>query len=224
MTIRTLEVKTSTRVASSIALSVCISLGLFYFMSQLISGGANLKKSDNTEDFIEFVRIKRPSHTEAKKRQLPKKPQPQKQDIPKETFNVAKNEVAPKRPQMNFNAPKLDIPLAAGPGGIAVGGGAGSGMGAGASGSGLMPLVRVTPQYPRSAQMRGLEGEVHLKFDIMKDGSTGNVRIVSSKPRGVFDTAAKKAVLKWKYRPQIVEGKPTVVKGEQVILPFKLEN
>ena len=74
MTIRTLEVKTSTRVASSIALSVCVSLGLFYFMSQLISGGTNLKKSDDTENFIEFVRIKRPSNTETKKRQLPKKP------------------------------------------------------------------------------------------------------------------------------------------------------
>ena len=57
-----------------------------------------------------------------------------------------------------------------------------------------MPLVRVTPQYP-SAQMRGQEGEVHLKFDIMKDGSTGNVKIVTSKPRGVFDSAAKKQFL-----------------------------
>lgn len=218
------NVKTSTRIASSVGLSVCVSLGLFYFMSQLISGGQNLKKSDDTENFIEFVRVKRSSDTEVKKRELPKKPEPQRNEVVKQNFNVAKTDVTPNRPQMNFDTPKLDIPLATGPGGIGVNGGGGSGIGSGGGTSGIMPLVRVTPQYPRSAQMRGLEGEVHLKFDIMKDGSTGNVTILSAKPRGVFEAAAKKAVLKWKYRPQVVDGKPAIVKGEQVILPFKLEN
>ena len=36
-----------------------VTLSLFYLMAQLISGGANLNKSDDTENFIEFVRVKK---------------------------------------------------------------------------------------------------------------------------------------------------------------------
>ena len=36
-----------------------VTLSLFYLMSQLISGGQSLNKSDDSENFIEFVRVKK---------------------------------------------------------------------------------------------------------------------------------------------------------------------
>ena len=50
-----------------------------------------------------------------------------------------------------------------------------------------------------------------------------NVEVLDSKPRRVFDMAAKRALLKWKYKPQIEGGKPVVKRGEKDQLDFKLE-
>jgi hypothetical protein len=63
----------SNKVISSGGSGLVVTLGLFYLMSQLISGGQNLNKSDDTENFIEFVRVKRDSLTQERKRKVPKK-------------------------------------------------------------------------------------------------------------------------------------------------------
>ena len=87
----------------------------------------------------------------------------------------------------------------------------------------IVPIVKVNPQYPRAAAMRGTEGYVQLNVDIQKDGSVSNVRIVNSNPRRVFDRAAVRAASKYKYRPQIVDGKPTVLKNHGIQIDFKLD-
>jgi TonB family protein len=92
------SVKASTRLFTSVASALAISLGLFYFMNQLISGGSALKKSDDTENFIEFVRIKRPSHTESRKRKMPKKPKPQEKMMDTKQMNQP---IYPRDAQMN---------------------------------------------------------------------------------------------------------------------------
>lgn len=191
-----------------------VTLSLFYLMSQLISGGQNLNKSDDTENFIEFVRVKRQSTVQERKRQLPKKPPEPKKPPPPQKLSVAADQ--PDRPQMKMNLPKLSTSLKGngpylGPGG------------AGGGGTGVTPIVRIEPQYPRKAAMQGIQGWVRLSFDITELGTVSNVKVIDAQPRRIFDMAAKRALLKWKYRPKMEDGKPVPQPGEKVQLEFKLE-
>ncbi|MDI5919978.1 TonB family protein [Halomonas sp. LR5S13] len=65
------------------------------------------------------------------------------------------------------------------------------------------PTERVPPQYPARAQRRGLEGHVELEFVIRADGSVdpSSVRVLSARPRNVFDKAARQAVAQWRFAP-----------------------
>jgi protein TonB len=85
----------------------------------------------------------------------------------------------------------------------------------------LTPIVRIEPQYPRKAAMQGTEGFVVLAFEVTESGTVDNVEVVSAKPRRSFYMSAKRAVLKWKYKPQTEDGKPVRV-AQKVQLDFKL--
>lgn len=75
----------------------------------------------------------------------------------------------------------------------------------------LTPLVRIPPEYPMSARSKRTEGYVILRFTVTETGSVADPEVLRSDPPGVFDRAAKRAVLRWKYQPQIVDGKPASV-------------
>lgn len=201
------------RLAKAAASGLVVTLSLFYLMSQLISGGQALKKSDDTENFIEFVRVQRQDNVQERKRQLPKKEVVQNRPPTPE-----KLEVAADQPQQNMT--KMDIPKL---GTSLKGSGPYLGPGGGGGGSGVAPIVRIEPQYPRSAAMQGIQGWVRLSFDITAMGTVDNVQVVDSSPKRVFDLEAKKALLKWKYKPRMEDGKAVPQKGEMVQLDFKLE-
>jgi protein TonB len=61
-----------------------------------------------------------------------------------------------------------------------------------------------------------------LAFEVTEMGTVDNVKIVDAKPRRIFDMDAKRAVLKWKYKPQMEDGKAIRV-SQQVQLDFKLD-
>jgi len=67
----------------------------------------------------------------------------------------------------------------------------------------LTPTERVPPAYPARAQRRGLEGHVELAFVIRADGSVdaSSLRVLSARPRNVFDEAAREAVSRWRFEP-----------------------
>lgn len=167
---------------------------------------------------LNFLRNIRPSEINERERQKPKTPpKAEKQpDIPKP--KPAKVD----KPQ-NSNPTMAAVPMIAG---LDLGGGAfvgGVGGGAGSTDSDIVPIVKVNPQYPREAAMKGLEGYVQLNVDIQKDGSVSNVRIVNSSPRRVFDRAAVSAASKYKYRPQIRDGKPVLVQNFGIQIDFKID-
>ncbi|MEM7516520.1 MAG: energy transducer TonB, partial [Planctomycetota bacterium] len=57
----------------------------------------------------------------------------------------------------------------------------------------------VAPEYPRAAERRQIEGVVTVSIDINDTGAVTSVSVVSADPAGIFDTAAIKAVEKWKF-------------------------
>ena len=75
----------------------------------------------------------------------------------------------------------------------------------------LTPLVRVPPEYPARALQNSTEGYVVLRFTVTETGAVADPEIIRSEPPGVFDRAATRAVLRWKYQPQLVDGTPMSV-------------
>lgn len=63
----------------------------------------------------------------------------------------------------------------------------------------VTPIMRVEPIYPSFAVSNGLEGIVTLSYDIDKDGSVSNVKVVKSDPKGLFDANAILALQQWTY-------------------------
>lgn len=49
------------------------------------------------------------------------------------------------------------------------------------------------------------------------DGSVRGAKVLDSKPRGVFEASAVQAVMRWKFKPKIKDGKPVEQKGSQKI-------
>lgn len=66
------------------------------------------------------------------------------------------------------------------------------------------PVAQSLPTYPRMALERGVEGRVIMSITIMPDGSVRDVRVVSARPQGYFESAAVRAVQTWRYRPSNV--------------------
>lgn len=76
----------------------------------------------------------------------------------------------------------------------------------------IVLVERVEPKFPAQAVREGIEqGSVTVKFTVQTDGSVTNPTVTDAKPRrGVFDDAALRAVVRWKFKP-ISEPKDTTV-------------
>lgn len=53
--------------------------------------------------------------------------------------------------------------------------------------------------YPERAEMLRIGGEVNVIYDISPEGKTENIRVISVKPKYVFDREVKKQIATWKY-------------------------
>lgn len=75
---------------------------------------------------------------------------------------------------------------------------------------GLRRIREVRPQYPREAELRGIEGWVDIEFTIEKDGSTANLVVREANPPGVFERSALEALRRWRFEPIVRDGEPVV--------------
>ena len=87
-----------------------------------------------------------------------------------------------------------------------------------------VPIFKVPPIYPRRAQERGIEGCVMLEFTVTKVGSVKDPVVLWSLPSGIFDRAAMRSAMKFKYKPQIRDGEPIEVKGVLNQITFIIED
>jgi bla regulator protein BlaR1 len=85
------------------------------------------------------------------------------------------------------------------------------------------PILRVEPKYPLEAAQQKIEGSVVLQFDIARDGSTSNIKIIKAEPENVFAKTSIDALQKWKYKPQIVGGQPQIQHNILVQLDYRLD-
>lgn len=87
----------------------------------------------------------------------------------------------------------------------------------------LRPVVTVAPVYPARAKTRGLEGYVDLRLTVT---ATGSVRdpVVEQSTNSLFDKSAMAAVLKYKYKPRLVNGKAVDTAGVTTRVVFKMSD
>ena len=81
----------------------------------------------------------------------------------------------------------------------------------------IIPVVVIRPMYPRDAAIKGQEGWVKIEFTITSIGTVKNPRVIDSKPPRVFNREAIRAILKWKFKPRVVDGVAVERMATQVI-------
>lgn len=199
------------RIAFSTVPAVLVALALYFLMMSLISTANHALNDDRDRYQLDFVRLKQEESVKTKDRKPEKPPQP-------------------KKPPPDMVKPELDAPsieqnavsIAATPIDNSLDISTGFGLG-GADGD-LLPIVKVQPIYPRRALSRGIEGYVILEFTVTKNGSVRDPVVVEANPTRIFNSAAIKAAMKFKYKPRIVDGEAVEVAGVQNKLTFNIED
>jgi len=64
---------------------------------------------------------------------------------------------------------------------------------------GLRPVAQMPPQYPELARHQGIEGYVTMAFVVQANGQVADIQVVEAKPRGMFEKAARQALMRWRY-------------------------
>lgn len=195
-----------------------VTFGLFFLMQALIASGRSAMTTGEKARVVDFVRVEREEVLE-RKRAKPKRP------------------ASPEAPPPNAPQPSIDqdsglgdTPVAAfGDGSVAVADvefeiGIGIGIMAGTTDGDYLPIVKIAPIYPSRALERGIEGWVLLEFTVAETGAVKDPVVLEYEPSTIFNSAAIKAALKFKFKPRIVNGEAIEVQGVLHKITFVLED
>lgn len=200
-----------TRFARPLLYAAGFTFAMFWTLHLLIVGGKYRAEKGESLATVDFIRLKKESELETRERKKPPKPEPPKQPPPPK---MAVEAPPPDAPVTPFQMPKLNLPTTV-TGGPFIGsytsGGDMSGY------SELIPLVRIAPQYPRNALRDRIAGTVTFEVTINPDGTVKSAKPIKAQPRGVFESAALQAIMRWKFKPKVVDGKGVESKGLQPI-------
>ncbi len=208
------------RFGLSTLVGVFVTFFLFYIMQALIQSSEKVLKEDVLGNLVDFVRVKQERQLVTRQRK-PKKPPPPDEpppNLPPQNFNISIDNAGFSMQQMDISV-NADI----------------FGGGFGISDGDYLPIVKVQPQYPRRAVSRELSGWVIVEFTVTEQGTVSNPFVVENcglitrrptecvdSPNSIFDSAATKAVLKYKYRPKVINGKPVATTGVRNKIIFEL--
>ena len=197
------------RYAFAIVTGTLVTLSLLFIMHLLIEFGESAITEEREGHTLDFVRIKRNENLNTRDI-TPEKP-PKPPEVPPEIPPQDMDTVDPNAPTINIAPPtvasNVDI---GGPGGMNI-----------AEGD-YLPIVRVAPVYPARALSRGIEGYVDMSFTVTTTGTVKDPIVVFS-TSSLFERAATRAVLKFKYKPRVVDGLPVDVSGVKTRITFKIE-
>ncbi len=198
------------RYAFSVVIGVVVTLSLLFVMHLLIATGKQALTKPRDRTNLEFVRVKRNEALNTEDL-TPEKP-PKPPETPPETPPQDMDNMDPDAPTINVPPPLVSADTnIGGPGGMNI-----------AEGD-YLPIVRVAPVYPARALSRGLEGYVDMSFTVTAAGTVRDPIILFS-TSSLFERAATRAVLKFKYKPRVVDGIPIDVPGVKTRITFQIED
>ena len=187
---------------STLAASFVLTISIFFIMQWLIDVGD--VELDNTS-----IKIADVTMPERELELLMDMERPQEEEPPPETMPPEFDMTPPAEVDSSAARPNLGFK--------------GKKAGVFADGS-YVPIFQVPPVYPRRALERGIEGCVMLKFTVSKVGSTRDPSVEWAVPPGIFDRAAMRSALKYKYKPQIRDGEAIEVPNVRTVVIFKIED
>jgi len=198
------------RYAFSIVIGTVVTLSLLFIMQLLIVTGKQALTDPRERHKLEFVRVKKNENLNTQDF-TPEKP-PKPPETPPETPPQDMDNIDPDAPSINVGRPEISANTdIGGPGGMNI-----------AEGD-YLPIVRVAPVYPSRALSRGLEGFVDMSFTVTTTGTVKDAIVLQS-TSSLFERAATRAVLKFKYKPRVVDGIPVEVVGVKTRITFELED
>ena len=196
--------------------AVGVTFALFVLMYKLISSGGGRNEEMEAIAGIHFGPVDIPDEVMTRSRRIPPKPPPPKKPPPPPKMEIDQQQQISNMPKLDL--PNLDLPLIGG-----------EGMFIGNFGTvdktaegDIIPLVVIRPMYPRDAAMKGIEGWVKVEFTITAIGTVKDPRVIDSDPPRIFNREALRAILKWKFKPRVVDGVPVDRPATQII-GFDLE-
>ena len=194
----------------ALAVGSFAALSLLWVMQFLIATGkAAITESLDTR-FVDFVRVKREETLERKEDKPERPPEP--------------DEAPPDIPQQDMDSSDYDGVTAVAPVGPGLDVGMDSELGDFSLAEGdYLPIVKVAPMYPRRAQSRGLEGYCDLEFTVTPLGTTTGVSVIFCSS-SLFERASVQALLKFKYKPRVVNGTAIAVPGLRHRITFQIED
>jgi protein TonB len=160
---------------------------------------------------LDFVRTPEPEEVQEKERKPERPPEPEQppEDLPQPQMD---NDIADADSGSGYDfSASMDA-----------GADIGNGMSLQASDGEYLPIVKVQAAYPRRALQRGIEGYVVVEFTVTKQGSVRDPVVVEAEPEGIFDQAAMDAVLKFKYKPRVIDGEAVEVDGVRNRMTFEM--
>jgi protein TonB len=196
------------RLLTSFGTGAVVTFALLWLMQILIATGKEALTDKTQFSFVDFVRVKQEELIEQKKPK-PDKP-PEVEDKPPEAPPPELDLIDQASQTFNFrvSSGKVDIDI---------------GMSGFSSDGEYLPIVRIEPTYPSAAQRRGLEGYCDMEFTVTKTGEVTNAQAIECSSN-TFKNNSIKAVLKWKYKPRVVNGEPIDSPGVRTRLTYQFED
>ncbi len=181
------------RVPTAVLAAVLINILLFSAIQYMV-GSPRLRLADVSDYKVaNFIRMQPQTHDVKSRRdpRAPEKPRVEQQ----ETLRQLAQSSTPGITDLRIDVPAMEIEVGVNIGDIHIA-------------RELTPLVKVPPEYPQRAMAKDIEGYVVLRFVVTETGSVEAPEILHAEPEGYFESAARRAVLRWKYQPQFRDGKP----------------
>lgn len=203
-----------------------VNILIFYLILQMVSNKQEPLNKIDSVNFLDFVHFRETPKIEERRIEE------QKQEPPKEKEKLPPPDIPqpqikkPLKTQMEMSRPDINIPLSIN-GVPYIGDFLKSTQPITAPvapdiATNLVPTLKTKPSYPPRALRSGVEGIVTVEFTIAIDGSVKDAKIIRSNPPKIFDRSVLKAITKWKFNPEVVDGKAVEKRARQDI-HFKLQ-
>ncbi|MBT5892111.1 MAG: energy transducer TonB [Chromatiales bacterium] len=203
-----MNVAALTRYAIAFVAATVVTFGLIWTMQVLIATGKQALTKNQEFKFVDFVRVKRDEtvNQEEDKPEKPPEPDTPPPDAPPPQMdNVDTSQAVTMTPLSGSISVQNQL------GGFQIVDGD------------YLPIVKVAPIYPRRAMTRGVEGDCLIEYTVTTSGAVRDPTVVECSS-SLFARASLNAVLRFKYKPRVVDGNPIEVPGVRHVITYKLED
>jgi protein TonB len=191
-------------------IGLMVTAGLFWVMQYLIETAGGELGDESVSATLQFVRVKKEEEIHRKERNID--PLPPAEPPPQHPRDFDFDDAGPVVPVSDMRPPVIPTDHTFGPGGF---GNAGEGD--------YLPIVKVEPIYPRRALAQGVEGFCVVQYTVTALGTVRDPAVVEGQcSSSLFARVSAEAVLKFKYKPRVVNGVALEVTGVQNKFVFQI--